>query len=520
MVVIAAGVAVPLIVFRMIPREQKSLAEGLRDRANILLESVASRAAPVVRAGGGGSVMVRSFPPEISAMTREALYMTISGPEVSARENASPTEQQEDRDYLWASNEKKWEGVEFDPGRQQVDDPQLDRQAISKIAAAVNTAAKAALVGIPSSGLSRRQEEKAGKLLRSVAGLHSGSIPEFVPEKLAETYLFFRPLVVRDEEGAYYSGMVRLGISTEIISGEVRNARDQLLQLSGLVALAALGFGVVGAIVLANIAILPIRRLAIAVRAIRDTTDRTKLPDIPVGARDELGQLAETVNEMTRGLVAAAIAEKEMVVGRTIQKQFMPLEVGADGEKGSTGGIRNRAIDLYAYYEGATQVSGDYFDYQQLDDRYYALIKCDVSGHGSPAAFVMVEVATLFLRWCREWKARLAALPSISDPKTKEQVLQELLRLDTLAFTVNDMIEQRGFKEIFAACMVCVFDTATGAVTMCPIGDNRLYYYDVSQGAMVTRTIPSGGPGSWPVQGRGSPEAGGVSPDSAAARWR
>jgi hypothetical protein len=71
-VVIVAGVAVPLLL-RMVPREQRLLAEGLRNRAGILLESVALRAASPITAGTTGYVTVSSLPAEISAMPREAL---------------------------------------------------------------------------------------------------------------------------------------------------------------------------------------------------------------------------------------------------------------------------------------------------------------------------------------------------------------------------------------------------------------------------------------------------------------
>ncbi len=244
---------------------------------------------------------------------------------------------------------------------------------------------------------------------------------------------------------------------------------------------------------------MPIGRLVKAVSAIRDTEDKSTLKEIPVGARDEIGTLAETVNEMTEGLVTAAVAEKEMLVGRAIQKQFLRLEAGIGGEKGSTAGEKTADIDLYAFYEGATTVSGDYFDWQKLDDRYYAIMKCDVSGHGSPAAFIMVEVATLFLRWCRDWRVRLAALPAIRDPREQARVEQELLKLDTLAYTINDMIAERGFGGSFAAFMICLYDTRTGSVTACNAGDNVLYHFDAASRGMVTRVIESGNPAAGPL---------------------
>jgi serine phosphatase RsbU (regulator of sigma subunit) len=206
-------------------------------------------------------------------------------------------------------------------------------------------------------------------------------------------------------------------------------------------------------------------------------------------ARDELATLTDTVNSMTRNLVAAAIAEKQMLLGRAIQKQFLPLERGRDEIKGSTGGLSTPAVELYAYYEGAATVSGDYFDWQQLDDRYLAIIKCDVSGHGVEAAFIMVEVATLFLKWSREWKSRLAAAAGNGSAADLEKAYRSLLKLDVLAYTINDMIEERGFKGKFAALIVCLYDIRTGTVAACNAGDNKLYAWDADQAKVITRAI-------------------------------
>lgn len=528
---IIAGVA-PTLMLQMSTQEQLALAEGLQKRVEILLESVALRATAPMRAGDYATVS--SFPDEVSAMPGEARLIVISGPGDPERPARPAAEDPLDRDYLWAPSSSSRAATTFKPARQRVLDSRLEHATVEELFRDLNDdAAKneelkdlleqskrlASEVNRLGDAANRRNatpadleahkaakdqyEEVLAKGQRDVVeyvkewSIHRGdSTPPFEPKKrLADTYLFTRPIVDFAEDGNFALGLVRLTVSSDVVEGQLNDAMRTMLKNMGPWALVAVAMGVVGAFILANIAITPIGRLVKAVSAIRDTEDKSKLQEkIPVGAQDEIGTLAETVNEMAAGLVAAAIAEKDMLVGRTIQKQFLPLEPGLSGEKGSTGGVQNEKIDLYAFYEGAATVSGDYFDWQKLDDRYYAIIKCDVSGHGSPAAFVMVEVATLFLRWCREWKSRLAALPGIGDPKAQELVRQDLLRLDTLAFTVNDMIEQRGFQEIFAACMVCVYDTTTGMTTMCPIGDNRIYYYDTSQGAMVTRTIPSGGP--------------------------
>jgi len=487
-VVIVAGVSVPLMV-SMIPRERRMLAEGLRNRASILLESVAVRAAEPIRAGVSGYAAVDAFTQEISAMPGEALVLTISGPGDPERPGAPAAEDPLDRDYLWATNDPSLGGTSFARAQAPVSDARLDRMKVRQIAQSVNDTAATRVSG--SDGDAAAVATDLQKVAADEAAGHTGWEPAFDVDHLADDYLFYRPLVAPDANGAYFAGMVRLTVTTRVVRDKVTTAINSMMTWTGLAALIAVALGVVGAIILANIAITPIGRLVRAVSAIRETEDKSTLNQIPVGARDEIGTLSETVNGMIEGLVSAAIAEQEMLVGRSIQKQFLPLAAGAGGEKGSTGGERTADIDLYAYYEGAAKVSGDYFDWQKLNDRYYAIMKCDVSGHGVEAAFIMVEVATLFLRWCREWRSRLAA---VTDPKEGEGAQRELLELGSLAYTINDMIEERGFGGKFAAFMLCLYDVKTGMVTACSAGDNVLYRHDAEAGRVETREIKPGNP--------------------------
>ena len=123
---------------------------------------------------------------------------------------------------------------------------------------------------------------------------------------------------------------------------------------------------------MANITVTPIRKLALGVAKIRDTEDKEDLEEhvIQVGTRDEIGELADTVNEMTRGLVEAARANKALMLGKGVQKMFLPLAKERDGSKGSTAEEDSKDVEIYGYYEGADEVSGDYFDFKKLDDLF------------------------------------------------------------------------------------------------------------------------------------------------------
>ena len=274
---------------------------------------------------------------------------------------------------------------------------------------------------------------------------------------------------------------------TAAITRQISDSIWAIIRIAGTIALAAMGLGVVGAILMANITVTPIRKLALGVARIRDTEDKEQLEGhrIVIRTRDEIGELADTVNEMTQGLVKAARANKELMLGKDVQKMFLPLEKDRVGRKGSTAEADTKDVEIYGYYEGAAEVSGDYFDFRQLDPTHYALIKCDVSGHGVSAGLIMVEVATLFISYFSDWQKRKESLSQIKDPGERQRLLKDLERLDTLVYRINDMLEERGFKGLFAAFTICLFNTATGAITVCPAGDNELHIYDVSEGRMV-----------------------------------
>ena len=208
---------------------------------------------------------------------------------------------------------------------------------------------------------------------------------------------------------------------------------------------------------------------------IRDTEDKAKLVgiDIVLKSRDELAILGETINDMTHGLVKAAAAASDLSIGKEIQKKFIPLELDREGNKLSHGSKETKYLDFFGYYEGAKGVSGDYFDYLDLDGRYYAIIKCDVAGKGIPAALIMIQVATMFLNYFKQWK-----------PTEKG------MHIDDVVYQINDFIETLGFKGRFAAFTLCLYDSQTGTVRFCNAGDNIVHLYDASEGKVKTLFLP------------------------------
>src|SRR5574344_1214234 len=208
----------------------------------------------------------------------------------------------------------------------------------------------------------------------------------------------------------------------------------------------------------------------------RDTEDKEKLAgkDIAIKSHDEIGLLGDTVNEMTHGLVAAAAAAKNLTVGKDIQTKFIPLQIDDHGNTLTTGSLSAKGAEFFSYYAGADELSGDYFDYKEIDDHHYAIIKCDVSGHGVPAALIMVEVATLFLNYFKDWNF---------NSKTQG------INLAPVVGKINDLLESRGFKGRFAAFTLCLLDTQTGEAWFCNAGDNLVQIYDNAAHKKKTVTL-------------------------------
>jgi serine phosphatase RsbU (regulator of sigma subunit) len=312
--------------------------------------------------------------------------------------------------------------------------------------------------------------------------------PEFIPEQLNRdqlNYIFYRPIVYEDSTSeTYYRGAVRLGVSVELILDEIDKIIINLIRITVFISLAALALGVVGALILASTMINPIKKLVQGVERIRDTENKAHLEgqEIKVKSKDELSELADTINDMAKGLVKAAIASQQVTLGAEIQKKFVRLEPVPSGEerKLPTGQTESEYADFYGYYKGAKEVSGDYFNYKQIDENHYACIKCDISGKDIPASLLMVVVATVFDNYCKNLNLK-----------------RDGIHLNKMVEDVNDLYDQLNFKGKFAAFTIILINIKTGKTWMSNAGDNVLHYFNASKRAMDSLTLqkaPAAGP--------------------------
>jgi hypothetical protein len=494
--VVVAMVSAPLYL-RMSRSREETLLRGLRDRSSALLEGLASGVRVYLPPGNAPELGL--LPARISAIS-EAHYVTITG----GNSEAAVFD-----DLVWATNDpdilNKIDTAELRNGVSRLTDElsprlegivrELDERARAQVGslsagiAALTGEALALAAKNDEAGVQRRADIQASllslekRLDEELAqiGRETGSEPDF-PDKFAgnstaldRRYIFFKPILYRQgTEDSYFRGLIRLEVSVDPLLDELARERRLLLEVILFITLSALTIGALGSLIFSGCIIRPIHRLVSHVELIRDTEDKSRLEGVAlhIGAHDELAVLGSALNDMTRSLVKAAQSSQDLVIGKEVQKKFIPLETDKDGNKMTTGYTHTEYAEFFGYYEGAKGVSGDYFDYLDLDGRYFAVIKCDVAGKGIPAALIMIQVATMFLNYFKAWKPG-----------------DEGMHIEKVVYQINDFIEDLGFAGRFAAFTLALYDSFTGLIRFCNAGDNIIHWFDASERRMKTMTL-------------------------------
>jgi hypothetical protein len=495
--------------YNMVRRTGSELAMGLDQRARVLLESVAQGGRFFI--GKEDAVTQLSIFPSQARAMRGANYITITGqgadPKVDSGEVVYATSDPAiidklegstlnvDRQVVLGHSVLKLEGgadplAKLVPAKAKDLGEKADFVVADQLKLKERLAQEKATLKANEAGNRRRSEINAEldaidlKIREKLASLSDeevGSIPGFDPSVLATmpaNYLYYKPIIeYRPGDSLLYRGMVRLEVSTAQIMEEVRATTAQIIRLTLIIAAVALAAGLVGAFVLSTVIVVPIRKLVAQIAHIRDTDDKESLEGsrIEVASRDELYTLADTVNQMTEGLVKAAKESKQLIIGKGIQKMFIPLDPAPGSKvKLSTGRRDEKDFEVYGYYEGALGVSGDYWDFKSINSRYHYFIKCDISGKGVSAALIMVQVATMVINYFNDWKK---AMPKV-------------IELTDLAYKINDFLEERQFVGRFAAFTVGVWDSAEGVAYLCEAGDRKLHVWDEAQGRLLEELLP------------------------------
>ncbi|MGH7930038.1 MAG: SpoIIE family protein phosphatase, partial [Candidatus Binatia bacterium] len=181
-------------------------------------------------------------------------------------------------------------------------------------------------------------------------------------------------------------------LPTHHVQAAIRNETQLAMIVSGLVLLFGSVIGVFGAKTISR----PIADLTAMTRRIAggDFTQR-----IETSAKNEIGVLAASFNEMTRRLnesiedlkettAAKERIESELKIAHEIQMSMVPKIFPPFPDRSE--------FDIFATLVPAKEVGGDLYDFFFIDEDHLCFAVGDVSGKGVPASLFMAVTKTLF----------------------------------------------------------------------------------------------------------------------------
>jgi sigma-B regulation protein RsbU (phosphoserine phosphatase) len=195
------------------------------------------------------------------------------------------------------------------------------------------------------------------------------------------------------------------------------------------------------------------RSITGAIHELFEGTERVRVGDfshrIHIATRDQLGELADSFNEMTASIqdLLAQREEKrrleeELRIAREIQMSLLPR-----------GALRLPGLSVTGLCVPAREVGGDYYDFFRLGERRLGILIADVAGKGTSAALYMAELKGLVL--------------SLSTTcESPRQLLVEVNRI------ISDNIDTRSFITMTYA----VVDLDAGTVTFARAGHTPLVH--------------------------------------------
>lgn len=498
--VIAVVIAVSLENgYKVIRLQEQTMAAGLENRTEVLLESLHSGVKNFFPANN--LLELTALPAQKDAMS-EVKYVTIIGQQLDS-------DSADNLNYIWATNDSDI-GLKTDSYSLIYGESQITENVILELTKKLKELDKTIAADVEElsekiDSLSRQAEslyasvlpedtEEAERLSDVIVELRNqldarlaeyskgaaGSYPAFDTDNLDRSqtdYIFYRPVLYRKgTTGNYIHSVIYLELSTQSLIDSLNAEIRKIIIFSLLVAVTAVAFGILGAYVFASLIVRPIKKLEKHVIMIGQTKNKINLKgkDVEIKSRDEVGRLGDAVNNMTHELVQNAEEEALAMDGKAVQKAFLPLEALGANNKNTYAEYKDNELECFGYYEGESGVSGDYFDYKRLDDTWFGIIKCDVSGHGIPAAIIMTVVATIFRRYFEKWS-----------------YAKNGTHLEKLVEQINDFIEGLGLRGKFATLIICLLNVKTGELYMCNAGDNLVHIYDSASRTLKLLTLAS-----------------------------
>jgi sigma-B regulation protein RsbU (phosphoserine phosphatase) len=182
---------------------------------------------------------------------------------------------------------------------------------------------------------------------------------------------------------------------------------------------------------------------------------------IVVRSDDQLGALAKSFNQMTeyvQTLVKERVQkerlERELEIAKEVQEQLFPKFAP-----------RMKNMELAGLCLPARTVSGDYYDFLQLDSRRLGLALGDICGKGISAALLMANLQAT-LRSCVRGEC---GSPDRTGTDGKVSAVVKILNHQVFSFTSANK---------FASFFYAVYDDVDLTLTYCNAGHNPPLYFN------------------------------------------
>jgi phosphoserine phosphatase RsbU/P len=197
---------------------------------------------------------------------------------------------------------------------------------------------------------------------------------------------------IGEEGGELKGGAILVTLPTDHVQAAIQNRIRIGIMVSGLVLLLGSAIAIFGAKTIST----PIVELTEMTRRIAGGDFTQK---IAISAKNEIGALAASFNEMTRRLnesiehlkqttAAKERIERELQIAHEIQMSMVPKIFPPFPDRSE--------FDIFAALVPAKEVGGDLYDFFFIDDEHLCFAVGDVSGKGVPAALFMAVTKTLF----------------------------------------------------------------------------------------------------------------------------
>jgi sigma-B regulation protein RsbU (phosphoserine phosphatase) len=206
-------------------------------------------------------------------------------------------------------------------------------------------------------------------------------------DEFGSYYGFVAPIVVTDASGPHVTGLVEASIAEESRELLQQDALNHVLPILIGGSLVAVGLSLLVTFISFN---RPLRRLQAGALTLADGQFGHT---IDLRSRDELGDLANTFNQMSTQLerlyrerAESERIQREIEIARDVQQALFPAQLP-----------QVAGVEMAAVCRPHRETSGDFYDVLELSDGRLGIVVGDVSGKSIPAAMLMVAAHSAIL---------------------------------------------------------------------------------------------------------------------------